>query len=193
MPPDTMVSRAGRAVRDSLTMGRRAALSLAVLALCTQGCVMSAMMPGLIEVPQIQARAVQFLGSDGRSATMRIEWVGYNPNPFALYATNLRAELWVNGRNVGTADATLSQVLPARRPLVVLVEVNVSRVAGAIAGPARIAQTYAAPSAPAGFDSASEAIPFRVDGVLSFRSRYGDVSVPWAFHGAAQSSVLMGW
>lgn len=185
MSPVSMVSRARR---SWLTR------SLAVaLALGAQGCVMSAMMPGMIEAPQIQARAVQFLGSDGRSATMRVELVGYNPNSFALYAANLRADISVNGRSVGTVDASFSQMLPARRPLVVLVEVNVSRMGGAIARPVRVAPSYAGPSAPVVFDTASEAMPFRVDGVLAFRSRYGDVSVPWGFQGAAQSSVFMGW
>ncbi len=180
MPYDTMAS-----------LSRRI-FALSSLALLAQGCVMSAMMPGIIEAPQIQARAVQFLGSDGRTATMRVELVGYNPNSFALYAANLRADITVNGRSVGAVDAAFSQVLPARRPLVVLVEVNVSRMGGAIGRPAR-AMRRSLGGAPMVFDGAPEAWPFQVSGALTFRSRFGDVSVPWGFQGAAQSSAFMGW
>jgi LEA14-like dessication related protein len=171
----------------------RRSIIIAALALASQGCVMSAVMPGLIEAPQIQARAVQFLGANAGTATMRVELVGYNPNSFALYAANLRAEISVNGRSVGTVDATFSQVLPARRPLVVLVEVNVSRMGGAISGPVRVSPSWGGSGGPMVIEGAPQALPFRVDGALSFRSRYGDVSVPWGFQGAAQSSVFASW
>jgi hypothetical protein len=163
---------------------------------------MSTVMPGVIETPQIQARAVQFLGGvNGGPATMRVELVGYNPNSFAVYAANLRAELSVQGRSVGTVDAAFSQVMPARRPLVILVDVNVSRVG---AGPMAIGVgapggvgVAGAPGAYSGGEAtmgwAPMAIPFRVDGAVSFRSRYGDVLAPFAFQGAVQSTVFATW
>lgn len=116
---------------------------------------------------------------------MRVELVGYNPNAFSLYAASLRAELSVAGRPMGTVDATFAQVLPARRPLVVLVEVNVSRVRSA---PARSLPTSAAQ-----WETSAAAVPFRIDGALLFRSRFGDISVPWGFQGAVQSTVFANW
>jgi hypothetical protein len=163
------------------------------------GCVMSAIMPSVIEAPQIQARAVQFSGAAGGNgsggATMRVELVGYNPNAFALYAASLRADLVVSGRSVGTVDATFTQVLPARRPLVVLVEVNVSRSTAVRVAPTNAPATATNAGAPVVMGDAMtvDAAPFRVDGTLVFRSRYGDVNVPWGFQGAVQSNVFAGW
>jgi hypothetical protein len=184
---------------------RRSFVAL-LAALSLPGCVMSTVMPGVIETPQIQARAVQFLGgANGGPATMRVELVGYNPNSFAVYAANLRAELSVQGRSVGTVDAAFSQVMPARRPLVILVDVNVSRVGAGpmaigvpgapggvgVAGAPDAPGVYSGGSAPMGW--APMAIPFRVDGSVSFRSRYGDVLAPFAFQGAVQSTVFATW
>ncbi len=181
-----------------MRFGAFAALAM-VSAVTQSGCVMSAIMPGVIEAPQIQARAVQFSGTSG-GATMRVELVGYNPNSFALYAASLRADLVVSGRSVGTVDASFSQVLPARRPLVVLVEVNVTRSTAVRVGPVATPMN-AGPSAPSiagapilmGDAMTVEAAPFRVDGTLVFRSRFGDVNVPWGFQGAVQSNVFAGW
>lgn len=165
--------------------------AVSALTLLAPGCVMSSVMPGVIEAPQIQARAVQFLGSDGNTATMRVELVGYNPNAFSLYAANLRANITVNGREVGTVDAAFSQQLRARRPLVVLVEVNVSRIGGAPI--VRQSPQSASAGGPVVFDVAPQPLPFQVSGELSFRSRFGDVSVPWGFQGAAQSALFARW
>jgi hypothetical protein len=173
--PVTMPSRSRRSL---VTASLAAALSVG-----SGGCVMSAFMPSVIEAPQIQARAVQFLGASGGTAAMRVELVGYNPNAFSLYAASLRAELSIAGRPMGTVDATFAQVLPARRPLVVLVEVNVSRIGSARALPTSAAQ----------WEANASAVPFRIDGALLFRSRFGDVSVPWGFQGAVQSTVFANW
>jgi hypothetical protein len=158
---------------------RRSLLS-ALGALALHGCVLSTVIPSVIEAPQIQSRAVQVLPSGPGGAALRLELVGYNPNAFALYATGVHAELWLGNQRIGTLDAEFAQVMQARRPLVLLVDARVER-AGAIPW---LALAGAA---------ANASVPFRVQGELRLGSRYGETRAPFAFEGAVRIGAFAGW
>lgn len=138
----------------------------------------------------MQARMVQFLGASGSQGSLRLELVSYNPNGFDLYAQNLRATLSIAGQNYGALEAEFQQRLPSRRPLVVLVDVSVSRT-GAVPLAVLDQGQAANGSGPPGAISAERApMPFRVDGVVFFRSRYGTTHAPFAYQGTVSPGAL---
>jgi hypothetical protein len=159
---------------------RRSSLAAVLAVTALQGCVLSEVLPSVIESPQIQVRAVQVLPTGLGGATLRLELAGYNPNAFALYASGVRADLWVNGRVVGALDAGFTQVMQARRPLVLLVDARVERAGGA--------------GAALGFvPGVGASVPFRVEGELRVGSRYGESRARFFFEGAVPASVFAGW
>ncbi|MDP3274872.1 MAG: LEA type 2 family protein [Deltaproteobacteria bacterium] len=168
-------------------------LMLGTLAVATPGCVMSSAMPEVIESPQIQARAVQFMGGNGGAIVMRVELVGYNPNTFALYATQLHAQLSIQGQSLGRADATFSQMMPARRPLVLLVDValsgaNIPAILAAVS--ARNYGQQSVGTVQIQTNMASAGMPFRVDGDVQFRSRFGEARAGFGFDGTVNPGTF---
>jgi hypothetical protein len=167
---------------------------LAVLGTLGQSCILSGVVPSVVEPPPMQARAVQFLGANGAQSSVRLELVAYNPNSFALYAQNLRATLSVAGHNYGVLEAEFHQQLPSRRPLVVLVDVSVQRTGAAPTAVLDLGQGpngASAPSSTAATLSVERTpMPFRVDGVVYFRSRYGTTHAPFAYQGTVSPAAL---
>lgn len=169
-----------------------ATMGLVGTALCGQGCVLSGVIPSVVEAPPLQVRAVQFLGTSGAQGSVRLELVSYNPNTFDLYAQNLRATLSVAGQNFAVLEAEFAQQLPSRRPLVVLVDVTVTRM-GSVPR-AELDQSHLAAMGGGGAQTAIprelQPMPFRVDGVVYFRSRYGNTHAPFAYQGTVSPGAL---